>query len=93
MIAPLLARLEHWLFEPPESIIGRPLWKLTRILRYPYALMRDITRGDLTLRAMSLVYTTLLSGFVVRQVSIADLPPSTAPLVGSWQTTSYSPPL
>lgn len=61
MIEPLLARLEHWLFEPPESIIGRPLWKLTRILRYPYALIRDITRGDLTLRAMSLVYTTLLS--------------------------------
>lgn len=61
MIAPLLARLEQWLFEPPESIIGRPLWKLTRILRYPYALMRDISRGDLTLRAMSLVYTTLLS--------------------------------
>src|SRR5215510_409632 len=61
MIAPLLARLEHWLFEPPESIIGRPLWKLTRILRYPYALIRDILRGDLTLRAMSLVYTTLLS--------------------------------
>lgn len=61
MIAPLLARLEHWLFEPPESIIGRPLWKLTRILRYPYALIRDITRGELTLRAMSLVYTTLLS--------------------------------
>ena len=61
MIAPLLARLEQWLFEPPESIVGRPLWKLTRILRYPYALIRDITRGDLTLRAMSLVYTTLLS--------------------------------
>ncbi|WP_116812035.1 YihY/virulence factor BrkB family protein [Steroidobacter cummioxidans] len=61
MIALLLARLEHWLFEPPESIIGRPLWKLTRILRYPYALIRDITLGELTLRAMSLVYTTLLS--------------------------------
>lgn len=61
MIAPLLSRLECWLFEPPESIIGRPLWKLTRILRYPYALIRDITRGELTLRAMSLVYTTLLS--------------------------------
>jgi len=61
MIALLLARLENWLFEPPESIIGRPLWKLTRILRYPYALIRDITLGELTLRAMSLVYTTLLS--------------------------------
>ncbi len=37
------------------------MWKLTRILRYPYALIRDITLGELTLRAMSLVYTTLLS--------------------------------
>ena len=61
MIATLLGNLERWLFEPPESIYGQPLWKLTRILRYPYALMRDILRGDLTLRAMSLVYTTLLS--------------------------------
>ncbi|MDY6949849.1 MAG: YihY/virulence factor BrkB family protein, partial [Pseudomonadota bacterium] len=61
MITPLLTRLECWLFEPPDSIIGRPLWKLTRILRYPYALIRDVTRGELTLRAMSLVYTTLLS--------------------------------
>lgn len=61
MIATLLGNLERWLFEPPESIYGQPLWKLTRILRYPYALLRDILRGDLTMRAMSLVYTTLLS--------------------------------
>jgi membrane protein len=61
MIPTLLGNLERWLFEPPESIYGRPLWKLTRILRYPYALIRDILRGDLTLRGMSLVYTTLLS--------------------------------
>jgi membrane protein len=61
MIATLLANLERWLFEPPESLYGRPLWKLTRILRYPYGLIRDILRGDLTMRAMSLVYTTLLS--------------------------------
>ena len=61
MIGPLLTRLEHWLYEPPETIVGRPLGKLVRILRYPYALSRDLMRGDLTLRAMSLVYTTLLS--------------------------------
>jgi membrane protein len=53
--------LEHWLFEPPESIAARRLGKLIPILRYPYALWRDLARGDLTLRAMSLVYTTLLS--------------------------------
>jgi membrane protein len=61
MIQPFLTRLEHWLFEPPESLIGKPLWTVARVLRYPYALVRDILRGDLTLRAMSLVYTTLLS--------------------------------
>ena len=61
MIPALLTRLEHWLFEPPESLIGRPLWNVARVLRYPYALLRDVARGDLTLRAMSLVYTTLLS--------------------------------
>src|SRR5690606_3619803 len=61
MIAALLTRIEAWLFEPPDSLIGKPLWLISRILRYPYALARDIARGDLTLRAMSLVYTTLLS--------------------------------
>jgi membrane protein len=61
MTHPLLTRLEHCLFEPPESLIGKPLWTVARVLRYPYALVRDILRGDLTLRAMSLVYTTLLS--------------------------------
>jgi len=61
MIHPILSRAEQWLFEPPESLIGKPLWTLARVLRYPYALIRDVLRGDLTLRAMSLVYTTLLS--------------------------------
>jgi membrane protein len=73
MIPTLLGNLERWLFEPPESIYGRPLWKLTRILRYPYALMRDILRGDLTLRAMSLVYTTLLSIVPLIAVSFSVL--------------------
>ncbi len=38
------------------------LGRITRqALRYVYALVRDIASGQLTLRAMSLVYTTLLS--------------------------------
>jgi membrane protein len=73
MIPTLLGNLERWLFEPPESIYGRPLWKLTRILRYPYALIRDVMRGDLTLRAMSLVYTTLLSIVPLIAVSFSVL--------------------
>lgn len=73
MIPRLLGNLERWLFEPPESIYGQPLWKLTRILRYPYGLIRDILRGDLTLRAMSLVYTTLLSIVPLMAVSFSVL--------------------
>jgi membrane protein len=61
MIPALVSRVERWLFEPPDSVIGKPLWKLLLVLRYLYALARDVARGDLTLRAMSLVYTTLLS--------------------------------
>jgi membrane protein len=61
MFPGLLTRIECWLFEPPDSLVGKPLWLLTRVLRYPYAVIRDFLRGDLTLRAMSLVYTTLLS--------------------------------
>ena len=55
-----LHRIEQWLFEPPASSPSL-LRTVVRISRYPYALIHDIARGDLTLRAMSLVYTTLLS--------------------------------
>ncbi|MEM7082867.1 MAG: YhjD/YihY/BrkB family envelope integrity protein [Pseudomonadota bacterium] len=40
-----------------SPIIQRTMW----FLRYPYALLRDALRGELNLRAMSLVYTTILS--------------------------------
>ncbi|MET0659104.1 MAG: YhjD/YihY/BrkB family envelope integrity protein [Steroidobacteraceae bacterium] len=53
-------RVEEWLFEPAEEAKG-PRLLLNRVLRYPYALARDLAKGDLTLRAVSLVYTTLLS--------------------------------
>ncbi len=32
-----------------------------RLLRYPYALLRDLLNGELTLRATGLVYTTFLA--------------------------------
>jgi membrane protein len=32
-----------------------------RVLQYPYAVVRDLSRGEINLRAMGLVYTTLLS--------------------------------
>jgi membrane protein len=53
-------RIEAWLFEPPEQD-SHAHRLLRRFLRYPYALTRDVVRGELTLRAVSLVYTTLLS--------------------------------
>jgi membrane protein len=41
--------------------LGAPGKLLATVLRYLYGLLRDIFSGDLNLRAMSLVYTTLLS--------------------------------
>ncbi len=60
-IGNLIARTEQHLFEPPESLVAKPFWPFMVLLRYPFALLRDMAGGQLTLRAMSLVYTTLLS--------------------------------
>lgn len=57
----LVGRIEHRLFDPPASLAGKPFSPLFVALRYPFALLRDLAAGQLTLRAMSLVYTTLLS--------------------------------
>jgi membrane protein len=52
-------RLELLLFEAEHQ---HPLLRrLFDFLRYPYALLRDLWQGELNLRAMGLVYTTLLS--------------------------------
>ena len=47
----------------PEDIESFPGWKalLARMLQVTFAVTRDFLDGQLTLRAMSLVYTTLLS--------------------------------
>ncbi|OIO72132.1 MAG: ribonuclease BN [Zetaproteobacteria bacterium CG1_02_53_45] len=47
----------------PEEIESLPGWKalLARMLQVSFAVVRDFLEGQLTLRAMSLVYTTLLS--------------------------------
>lgn len=58
----LTRKVESFLWNPPESLTGHATGRLAvRILRVAWALVMDITRGQLTLRAMSLVYTTLLS--------------------------------
>jgi membrane protein len=62
-------RVEHWLFDLPEQIGGRPLRLVAMPLRCVYALLRDLARGDLGLRAMSLVYSTLFA--IVPVVAVA----------------------
>jgi membrane protein len=52
--------LDRLLFGP-LSVGPRPAAVLLRVLRYPYAVARDLAHGDINLRAMGLVYTTLLS--------------------------------
>lgn len=54
---------------------GRPgaLGMLLRLLRYPYAVLRDLSRGEINLRAMGLVYTTLLSLIPLLAFSFAIL--------------------
>lgn len=55
MLHQLHQRIQMFLFEPRQPSLA------LRALRYLYALIRDVIQGELTLRAMSLVYTTLLS--------------------------------
>jgi membrane protein len=52
--------LDPYLFGP-WSNRPEPLPGLLRLLRYPYAVLRDLSRGQINLRAMSLVFTTLMA--------------------------------
>ena len=52
--------LDPYLFGP-WSNRATPLPRLVRLLRYPYALLRDLSREQINLRAMSLVFTTLMA--------------------------------
>jgi membrane protein len=54
-------RLESLLFEPPPAGRSRLVALALTALRYLYALLRDLAVGDINLRAMSLVYSTLLA--------------------------------
>lgn len=44
-----------------HTLGNNPLARLLRVLRYPYALIRDLLNGELNLRATGLVYATLLA--------------------------------
>jgi membrane protein len=53
-------KAEDTLFVASRSM-APPWGPVLRIVRYPAALLRDWLRGEITVRAMSLAYTTLLS--------------------------------
>jgi membrane protein len=61
MIPELHTQLESLVWGDTLESKGLPGRVAATVLRYLYALVRDIIAGQLTLRAMSLVYTTLLS--------------------------------
>jgi membrane protein len=58
--AELRERAERLLFDRHDLPVKPANW-LFDLLRYPFALVRDLLGGELNLRAMGLVYTTLLS--------------------------------
>ncbi len=57
----LRRRIEQLLFDRHAPMPLKQAEWLMGLLRYPYALVRDLLTGELNLRAMGLVYTTLLS--------------------------------
>jgi membrane protein len=59
-LARLRERIERLLFDRHYLPVEPANWLLD-VLRYPFALVRDLLTGELNLRAMGLVYTTLLS--------------------------------
>lgn len=63
---------DRWLFGP-LSLSTRPVGWLLRLLRYPYAVLRDLSQGQLNLRAMGLVYATFLSVVPLLAFSFAIL--------------------
>jgi len=72
MSARLWAFLDWCFFGPASLRPGRGA-RLVRAMRYPYAVVRDLSRGDINLRAMGLVYTTLLSLIPLAAFSFAIL--------------------
>lgn len=69
----LAGRAHAWLWRPRPA--GLPPWRLLglTLARLGFVLARDLARGELTLRAQSLVYTTLLSLVPLLAVSFALL--------------------
>ena len=61
MRSDLLVRLSDTIWRNSLSAMPRGRAMAMRVVRMALVLLRDVTQGQLTLRSMSLVYTTLLS--------------------------------
>ena len=61
MIPTLRSKFDHFVWGDGLEKHGLPGKASATLLRYLYGLIRDMVSGQITLRAMSLVYTTLLS--------------------------------
>jgi len=72
MWARIWALLDGCFFGPVAGRSG-PLGASLRVSRYGYAVVRDLSRGEINLRAMGLVYTTLLSLIPLLAFSFAIL--------------------
>ena len=66
-------RFEHWLFDWPEQTGSRAIQLVATPLGYAYALLRDLFGGDLGLRAVGLVYSSLFALVPVVAVSFSVL--------------------
>lgn len=64
--------LDHALFGP-HTLGNGPAARTLRLLRYPFAITRDLLDGELTLRATGLVYNTLLALIPLVALSFAIL--------------------
>ena len=64
--------LDRCFFGPASNRPGG-FGTVLRLARYPYAVLRDLSRGEINLRAMGLVYTTLLSLIPLLAFSFAIL--------------------
>ncbi|MEO0576976.1 MAG: ribonuclease BN, partial [Pseudomonadota bacterium] len=57
----LISALHSWLWHPAAGARPLHLQLLTTVGRYLFGLARDVSGGQLSLHAMSLVYSTLLA--------------------------------
>ena len=69
----LLTRIKSYMWDDDLSAMDRPRRILVFVLRVAHMLLRELLGGQLNLRAMSLVYTTLLSIVPLLAVSFSVL--------------------